>query len=351
MKLNKYPPQAEALGMPESTFNSTDAELHRKRRAAIAPFFSKRSIMKLEPLIKEKVEKACERLSEFKARKEVLDLRLLCAAMTTDIITTYSYPHCFDMLDDPELCPAWRSTFEAGLENYHIMKHYTIMWTLIRILPSKILHMLQPNLELLANIEKRNEEQIKEIMRTFSEKNVETDNPTIFHELLSSDLPPQEKSYTRLLDEGKMVMAAGVETTANALCVIVFHILSNPAALVRLRQELTTAMPNANELLSWSQLETLPYLSAVISEGLRLAIGVTSRIIRMAPPQGLQYGEYHLPEGTGISMSTLLLNQDPKVFHDPFSFIPERWLKGEGDKDRSDLLVFSKGPRMCMGIK
>jgi hypothetical protein len=40
------------------------------------------------------------------------------------------------------------------------------------------------------------------------------EHETIFHELLNSDLPPEEKSDVRLADEAQLVVAAGLITTS-----------------------------------------------------------------------------------------------------------------------------------------
>ena len=173
---------------------------------------------------------------------------------------------------------------------------------------------------------------------------------TIYHELLSSELPQHEKSYERLWQEASALIGAAVETTSNTLCVALYHLHlpRNQDKLARLKAELETAMPDANQLAPWSKLERLPYLSAVIKESLRLAFGTSSRFIRVAPESTLQYKDYVLPPGTAISMSAMLLCQHPDVFSEPLNFAPERWLT----KNRSsDLIVFGRGTRMCAGQK
>lgn len=109
--------------------------------------------------------------------------------------------------------------------------------------------------------------------------------PTVFHELLKSNLPPQERTHSRLWQEGQTVVGAGAELP-NALVVTTYHMLANPEKLARLKAELNTAMPDPEASVKWKQLERLPYLvcelsschtnnlstenkSAVISEGLR----------------------------------------------------------------------------------
>src|SRR4051812_12025378 len=105
------------------------------------------------------------------------------------------------------------------------------------------------------------------------------------------------------------MVGAGVETTSNTLCVALYHLhlLQNKDKLARLKAELKSAMPEANQLAPWAKLETLPYLSAAIKEALRLAYGTSSRFIRVAPEATLQYKDYVLPPGTAISMSAMLL--------------------------------------------
>lgn len=107
-------------------------------------------------------------------------------------------------------------------------------------------------------------------------------------------------------------------------------------------------MPNPAYLASWSELEQLPYLTAVITEGLRKAMGTTSRFIQVAPRQDLQYKNYVIPAGIAVSMSVMPLHNNAQMFYEPHAFIPERWL---GEIVKSELFVFGKGPRMCSGQK
>jgi len=83
---------------------------------------------------------------------------------------------------------------------------------------------------------------------------------TIFEELRDSDLPPQEKTTERLMDEGLILTGAGGETTAQTLTVLSFHLLSNPEVLKKLRAELKQVMPDPNLSVPWQKLEQLPYM-------------------------------------------------------------------------------------------
>ena len=83
---------------------------------------------------------------------------------------------------------------------------------------------------------------------------------TIFEELRDSDLPPQEKTIERLMDEGFILVGAGGETTAQTLTVLTFHLLNNHEILLELRAELDSIMPDPESSVPWQTLEQLPLL-------------------------------------------------------------------------------------------
>lgn len=114
--------------------------------------------------------------------------------------------------------------------------------------------------------------QIEEIMYE-RETNMQTKEVgnfrTVFHELLSSDLSEEDKSLSYLSQEGQVVVGAAADTTANTLAITTFHLLNSSNKLEKLRSELEAAMPDKYEPAKLVVVQTLPYLSAVIQEGLR----------------------------------------------------------------------------------
>ena len=175
---------------------------------------------------------------------------------------------------------------------------------------------------------------------------------TIFAELLSSPiLPPSEKTVDRLVNEGFVVMAAGTGTTAWALTVGLYFLLVNPSILSRLRSELEP-YSSAPTPATASVLSTLPYLSAVIKESLRLSYGKPGQLPRISPDKAIVLGihgkRYNIPPGTPVSMTSYVLHQDETIFPQPTEFRPERWL-GTNALDKY-LVSFNRGTRICIGI-
>lgn len=179
--------------------------------------------------------------------------------------------------------------------------------------------------------------------------------PTIFDALLKSNLPPPEKTVPRLGSEAQQMIGAGVETVAWALTTTVFYLLNNPSCCQKLRNELQEAISDPARIPNSVVLERLPYLAACVKEGVRLSTGVSVRLPRVSPDKPIKYREWVIPCGTPVSMTTLDVLRDPKVFSDPSAFVPERWLDNpktkEGDSLSRYYVPFGKGPRMCIGIK
>lgn len=176
-------------------------------------------------------------------------------------------------------------------------------------------------------------------------------HPTVFQELLKSDLPAVERTPQRLLAEGVSVMMAGTTTTAHYLRTTTYHILANPPILARLKTELETAMSNPDVLPPFKDLNILPYFNAVINEGFRLSHGIITRLPRIAPAENLHVPNtaVTIPAGTPVGMSSWLVHMNPSLFPSPDDFRPERWLEPGAEHLKKYLVHFSKGRRSCVG--
>jgi cytochrome P450 len=190
--------------------------------------------------------------------------------------------------------------------------------------------------------------QVGEIRRGINDAHKHVSHPTIFHELLNIDLPPEEKSDVRLGDEAQLIVAAGLITTSWALTVASFHIINDPNVSQRLRAELETVVSTPSSTFDWHKLEQLPYLNGCVHEAVRLAHRISTRSPRLASSE-LKYGNWVIPANTPISMTNVDALMNESIFPNPENFVPERWI------DRPDLdgffVPFGKGSRACPGIK
>jgi hypothetical protein len=75
---------------------------------------------------------------------------------------------------------------------------------------------------------------------------------------------------------------------------LIYHIVSNPEQITKLRQELATI----DDVTQHSQLQNLTHLNAVIDETLRLHPSVPSGGLRDTPPEGITVGSTYIPGNT-----------------------------------------------------
>ncbi|KAI9734110.1 MAG: hypothetical protein M1835_003401, partial [Candelina submexicana] len=188
--------------------------------------------------------------------------------------------------------------------------------------------------------------QIQEILD--GKNYADTPHRTIFHEILTSEQPASEKSMLRMIHEAHTMIGAGTITSAHMLKVTSYHIIANPSILKKLKVELQSVMPDPTTQVSSAQLQQLPYFTAIVNEGFRLAYGVSQRLQRIAPDRVLKFQGWESPAGTPVSMTAVLMDDDPKLWPEPSVFWPERWLQ-DGQRLEKYLVPFSKRTRNCVG--
>jgi len=347
-------------------FATKDHDLHRIRRAPLSKFFSKAQIGKLEPEIQRLVQQLCDKLLLETGKGEPIDVTMAYSCFTSDTISDYSFGQSFGFLAQESWYPNYRAATYAFLQTVYIFRYFPFLRHLSMAAPWLSKYMSQDMGLLMKTILTDIPRQV-ESARADQSAGITRDRPTVFGELLNSNLPEREKGMKRISDEAAAVLAAGTETTSWTLAVITYHLLSDRKIFQRLTKELSDVVDDPKQLPTWTTLEKLPYLGAVIQEGLRLSYGVSARTARVATQEDLTYrGKwtpkgsktpvdlvYVIPRGYAIGMSSAISHHDEEVWPSSHSFIPDRWLD-ENMQRRKDLercqLSFSKGSRGCLGM-
>ena len=140
-------------------------------------------------------------------------------------------------------------------------------------------------------------------------------------------------------------LAAGIDTTGDALCLLMYQLSLSESWHV---QDLLFKEFNENKDES---LDDLPYLDAVIKEGLRCFPPIPMSQPRYVPTGGRTIDGYFIPAGAIVSCqawSVHRLNED--VFVKGDEFLPERWLDAETNFEKNRLFFsFGIGGRGCTG--
>ncbi|KAF5538911.1 cytochrome P450 monooxygenase oxidoreductase [Fusarium phyllophilum] len=345
-----------------NAFGTPDHDLHRARRAPVAKFFSRAMIARLEQEVHDLAQTLCNKLlAENKDEKDRKPFEIAHAysCFTSDAISSYCFGEAFGLLSRNQWQPNYREATLAVLKPVFFFRFFPILVSSVKLgkyfidyLPTDIALLIRTlQIDIPSRVQKTKNE---------LDAGIFYDRPTIFADLLQSELDDSEKKQDRLVEEAVTIINAGTETTSWALAVITYFLLSQPETLAKLQDELKQVVDDPCHLPSWTTLEQLPYLGAVINEGLRLSYGVSSRTARVPTTEDIVYrGEFNkkptslvLPRGYAIGMSAAIAHHDESVFPDSYTFAPERWID-EDNKIRKDLeksmIAFSKGSRGCLG--
>lgn len=157
-------------------------------------------------------------------------------------------------------------------------------------------------------------------------------------------------------------IVAGSDTVATPIRGTLLYLLTTPHLYDKLQAEIDDFLANRNgdttSPIKNSEALQLPYLQAVIYEGLRMNPPFSGQMGKRTPPGGetLPNGVF-IPGGVDIAHSTMSMQRLPEIFGaDVDVFRPERWLEAEAqDPARKSLMTkavdlnFGYGRWVCIG--
>lgn len=141
---DKYKIACNGFATPGAGLGTISHDLHRTRRAALNPFFSKQSIRRLEPIIQEVLGKLLDRLSQHAKIGSVVNANLLYTALTSDIINSYAFGPSESSLERPDLNESYFRAFIEAAEGYHITCYLPFLPKMYATLPLPIVKLMFP---------------------------------------------------------------------------------------------------------------------------------------------------------------------------------------------------------------
>ncbi|KAJ5096607.1 Cytochrome P450 [Penicillium angulare] len=166
---------------------------------------------------------------------------------------------------------------------------------------------------------------------------------------------PKLFPHSRVIGMTFTTILAGSDTTAYNLSWTIYYLLKNPAYIVRLQEELDRAAQQGELSYppSLAELSKLPYLEAVIKEGLRYAVLLQMHMERVVPKEGMEICGYSVPGGITVGCISKVIHMNKEVYgEDAERFRPERWLEASPEKlkvmERCGIW-FGAGKHTCIG--
>jgi len=145
------------------------------------------------------------------------------------------------------------------------------------------------------------------------------------------------------------VYIAGADTSVSVLHTFVAAMMKYPEVQRRAQEELDRVV-GTDRIPTFEDRKDLPYVNALMLECLRWV-----PVAPLGAPHTVTeddvYNGYFIPKDTIIISNAWSMFRDANLYHDPESFIPERYLPGYGKTVERDptTILFGFGRRRCPG--
>ncbi|KAI9852160.1 MAG: hypothetical protein M1838_001623 [Thelocarpon superellum] len=273
-KFSKSPPFYGAFGSGASAFSTPSNKVHRVRRAALNPLFSRKKVLELEAVVQDKAKKLVDRVVSAAPTHAPVNLHDGFRAVSVDTITDYAFDACYNLLDREDFGTDFMADVRALGPAVWFFQQWPFLQSVARGMPNWLAAKLSKPLGSFTRMQEDCRKQIVTIKENLDsgEKKPVT-RTTIFHQLLNPNATEGHivPSVDDLKDEAYVMLSAAADTTGNAMTIAAYHVIENEDIYKKLTAELKEAFPDSSKALDFLSLEKLPYLTAVIKEGLRLA--------------------------------------------------------------------------------
>ena len=205
----------------------------------------------------------------------------------------------------------------------------------------------------------------RELIQARREKGMTSTKTNDREDLLDQLLQTQEK-FPQVVNEPVLMgyastpLFAGGQPIAATLTSVMYFLAKHPSVSAKLHAELRSSGFQMPPL--WVEVQTLPYLEAVVRESMRclpLGAALSRRAVQPDRPFILNDGR-RVPTGTAVAILGIATHFNRDIFGaDAEQFRPERWLMGPTESpdeyverlrwmNRADL-SWGSGDRACIG--
>ena len=151
---------------------------------------------------------------------------------------------------------------------------------------------------------------------------------------------------SELREQVLVFLLAGHETTATSLAFALHLLGRHPEEQKRAQEEVDRVL--AGRTPTAADLETLPYLTQVLKEAMRLF--PAAPVIGRRAVESTVIDGHTIPAGADVIVAPWVTHRHPDHWPDPERFDPDRFTpEAEADRPRYAWFPFGGGPRACIG--
>lgn len=354
--------------MPQNIVTTIDPSVHTRMRRLLSSSFTEKSLRSQEPLIESYTDLLITRLRGLatapttKGNGVVINVVDWLNYFTVDIIGDLALGESFNCLENSNYHP-WVETlnnFLKGMIYAAATRFYpSLEYLFMKMLPKSVMELQRKHAEFVSE-------------RINRRLNLEKDRPDFMTPFIKVNADFQQMSLKEIESNFAILIVAGADTTATTLSGTISYLLQTPSAMQKLVSEIRTSFKNEADI-TVAATKDLPYLDAVINEGLRLCNPVPGGLPRIVQEGGDTFAGHFVPEGVSVHSSSrrasltipptqisvsirpYVVSRSERYFAHPDSFIPERWfpLGKRPAEFESDHLYssnpFSLGHSGCLG--
>ncbi|CAI6095918.1 unnamed protein product [Clonostachys chloroleuca] len=323
-------------GKTTDVFSVTNPHEHAQRRKLFAPLLSNSALMRnWFDIVVDKVKVTVEKMKREQLREGQVDIFKWWTFMTADVTSHLAFGEPLGMLDQ-ERKTEYMQKIEDATKLGLVGSELSFIRTLLEWTPI-------PSVRKIVNADEEVQNLAENIMSKTLRDGIGSTN--IFSKMVAEkERDAQALSDYQLAFEAGGLIVAGSGTTAVSLTYLVWVVLSQPDVQARLESELEQLPTGFTD----SDLEALPYLSAVIEETLRLHGAAPGALPRVVPEGGAKLAGYFIPQGMTVSTQAYTYHRDPQVYPEP-----EKFLNASGQLEIPKAGVyapFGAGSRTCLGM-
>ncbi|XP_064402406.1 cytochrome P450 3A4-like [Halichondria panicea] len=339
----------DAVGLPQGLFMARGNEWRRSRKA-VAPAFSAKNMR----MVASNIIKTCEKLSsEFQAHADSME-SVQVNKLVEEFVMEGTVSMVFGDMGDSHnkekkifvKCAKelWGAVDETTV---------TLLWFTLGHFPwmGKVIGLLMTFTS--------KGQYYRDLYRACSKMVTDTSttvkkNKTIIQLLLEAEV--EENGGSRKMTNKEIVsqlitfLMAGLETVSTTVSCTAYLLALNPDVQQKAHEKIEAYFHSKPDASLLEVAQELEYMEMVIQEALRFyppAVGI-GRLCN----ETIEINGVTIPAGVTVYGTVREIQRDPRYWHNPEKFIPERFTAEEKAKRPSTVYMpFGVGPRNCVGAR